>query len=72
MCTFPTINPRELCYAIREMKRKGCYVSHVNAAAARFALASGLLHESHWPAYTVSITDAGYQYLIDNEENSDD
>lgn len=65
-----TPDPRLVCRVIRQLLKIQCRDSTMNAAAVRFITDNELVRESNWPAYHLTVTDEGHEFLRKHEEES--
>lgn len=53
---------------MRTILREQCTFSYMRPEVKRFIFDDGLLKVTRWPAFCVTLTDAGAEYIRENEE----
>ena len=66
-----TVDADVVCRTIRQLRREQMRTSLMNRAALDFIIEHGLVTETHWPGYVLSISPAGLEYLREHEADGD-
>lgn len=69
MTNNPT--PSQVCYTMRRLLKDKVSSYNLDRTALKYITDHDLIVEVRWPATFLKITEAGYQYLIENEPSED-
>jgi len=64
-------SPRTVIATMRQIKRDQCTMSHMNQEACKFIFDAGLMKLTLWPAWVISYTQDGLDYLQENSEGDE-
>jgi hypothetical protein len=63
-----TPKPSTIIHTMRELRRQQVRMSYMDAAAINYIMDNELMEEKLWPCTTLLITDAGLEFIRENEE----
>lgn len=64
------ISPSRVVYTLRQLKRNQMRTTDMDAAAVKYITDNELVKQTNWPATVINITEAGYEYIADNEASA--
>ncbi len=64
-------NPRLVIATMRQIKRDQRTMSYMDRETCRFIFDAGLMKLTEWPAWVISYTQDGIDYLQENSEDNE-
>ena len=61
-------SPTTIIRTMRTILREQCTYSYMDKGVRRFIFEQGLLRVNRWPAFCIVMTQAGAEYIRENEE----
>jgi hypothetical protein len=61
------MNPDVIVCTMRQILREQCTMSYMNKEAGAYIMVGGLLRLDRWPAWIITLTDAGRDYLAEHD-----